>query len=173
MRLFVGIPASEALRANVMRVRDHLPARLPLRWLDGTDLHITLLPPWEAPDPIAASTALSAAAAPPRFTLFFGQIEPAPERAPRLIWARAETPSAMLALRDALAAALDRPIERRPLRAHLTLARFRPEAYARLPADAVQHPIRWRMEAREAVLFESRLGPGGARYEPLARLTLR
>jgi len=73
------------------------------------------------------------------------------------------------------------PAEDRPFRAHLTLARLpdglpaalRPRpgaeddaALPEIPVPEVELPV------EEVVLFESRLGPGGAVYQPLARVPL-
>jgi 2'-5' RNA ligase len=60
--------------------------------------------------------------------------------------------------------------EKRPFWPHLTVARVRPrERPPRIEAD----PPGGAFDAREAVLYRSRLGRGGADYQALARLTLR
>ncbi len=60
--------------------------------------------------------------------------------------------------------------ERRRFRPHLTLGRLR--GRGTLAVDSVPSPPRSTFRVREAVLFESRLGPGGSRYLPLERLPL-
>jgi 2'-5' RNA ligase len=63
------------------------------------------------------------------------------------------------------------PAEDRPLHPHLTLSRLRPPADVRPVFGRFEPaPIRWRVE--EVVLFRSRLGRGGARYERLEAFPL-
>ena len=172
MRVFVGIPASEQLRDAALQWRTRHAAGMPVRWIEDANLHTTLLPPWNAPDAAKPIAALCTAPLAEPLSLTFTRVEFGPPRQPRLIWAVAQTPPALVALRDAVAAALDRPIEARPLLAHLTLARFRPESFARFPAHRLPSEVRWRMDVREVMLFASHLDRGGARYEPLARAPL-
>ena len=64
------------------------------------------------------------------------------------------------ALRDALAAAAF-PVERRPYRAHVTLAR-----HCRAVAPAAVEPVTWRVD--RVTLAASELRPEGSRYRELA-----
>lgn len=59
------------------------------------------------------------------------------------------------------------PAEKRPFRPHVTLARPRDRRAAGklAPADVQFAGLRWNV--RNLVLFQSHLGTGGARYEPL------
>jgi len=73
-----------------------------------------------------------------------------------------------------LAAGLDRRLGSRadqPFRPHLTLARFRAPVDARGVVTRDGEAGAWRVA--ELVLFESVLGPGGARHRPHARFALR
>jgi len=102
---------------------------------------------------------------------------------PRVLWAGIEEEESSRGCLEALHAAAWRgagevgihPSEAqrgRPFHPHLTLARVRGRARWRAPADffAVALDLPWR--PRAAVLMESRLGPGGARYTPLLRIPL-
>jgi len=71
---------------------------------------------------------------------------------------------------DRLAAAGVYTPETRPYRAHATVARLRPRARPPRAIDSDPDPIEFAGEA--LTLFESRLHPHGARYEPLVRLRL-
>ncbi|HET9555052.1 MAG TPA: 2'-5' RNA ligase family protein, partial [Anaeromyxobacteraceae bacterium] len=65
------------------------------------------------------------------------------------------------------------PPEGRPFAPHLTVGRARQPGGVRGLAAALQAPmgpLAW--PARELVLFESHLGPGGARHVPLRRAPL-
>ena len=61
--------------------------------------------------------------------------------------------------------------EKRPFRAHVTVARLRPRERAPRSVDAAPEPLE--LHAGPLTLFESRLHPHGARYEALSRVTLR
>jgi 2'-5' RNA ligase len=68
----------------------------------------------------------------------------------------------------ALADAIGFEPERRALRPHVTVARARRDV--RLRADALDRPPpALTFEPEALVLYRSHTGPGGARYEPLAR----
>jgi 2'-5' RNA ligase len=60
--------------------------------------------------------------------------------------------------------------EKRPFRAHATVARLRARARAPRAVDVAPSPLEFLGEA--LTLFESRLHPRGARYEPLVRVNL-
>jgi 2'-5' RNA ligase len=60
--------------------------------------------------------------------------------------------------------------EKRPFRAHATVARLRPRARAPRALDAAPSALEFFGDA--LTLFESRLHPSGARYEPLVRIAL-
>jgi RNA 2',3'-cyclic 3'-phosphodiesterase len=60
--------------------------------------------------------------------------------------------------------------EKRPFRAHATVARLRQRARPPRSVEAAPPPLEFRGEA--LTLFVSRLHPHGARYEPLVRVTL-
>ena len=60
--------------------------------------------------------------------------------------------------------------EKRPFRAHATVARLRPRA--RAPRAVSEAPEPLELAGGPLTLFESRLHPRGARYEPLARVSL-
>ncbi len=46
MRIFIAIPISKNLQDEIARYRGFYPD-LPARWLEGKNLHLTLIPPWE------------------------------------------------------------------------------------------------------------------------------
>jgi 2'-5' RNA ligase len=60
--------------------------------------------------------------------------------------------------------------ERRPFRAHATVARLRSGRRAPRAVSAAPEPLAFRGEA--VTLFRSRPGPGGARYDALVRVPL-
>jgi RNA 2',3'-cyclic 3'-phosphodiesterase len=113
--------------------------------------------------------------------LSVGEAVALPARRPRVVAARIGGPGEreLAALQAALAARLAaggwyRP-EVRPFLAHVTLARVRSRAQARLDGRVVADLVPAAaapFTADTVTLFRSHTGPGGARYEPLVRVPL-
>ena len=196
-RLFIGVPLdSNALRAVAGLVADlradeaaapsstpGARSRVGFRWVRPEGVHLTLrfLGPTPPARVAAAASALEAAAA--GFGPFAVRVTGAGAfprlSAPRVLWLGLGEGAARLA---DLAARLEAnlaeagwPPEDRPFGAHLTLARADDVAAARPVADALVRraatlEISW--TADRAILYESLLGPGGARYEPLRTVPL-
>jgi RNA 2',3'-cyclic 3'-phosphodiesterase len=178
-RLFVAVPLAEDARARVADLVDTIragePAGRGVRWVRLDGLHLTLRFLGPTPDSriAALETALTnaAGAASPFSIEISGADAFPPVGRPRTLWLDVATGVAELAalagrLDDELAAAgWDR--ERRPFRAHLTLARADgvragPATVAALKdaasAISIGSPI------DRLVLYESITGDGRARY---------
>jgi 2'-5' RNA ligase len=147
-----------------------------LRVLEASSLHVTLLFLGERPagevDALAAALAEAAQRAQP-CELETGPPLWLPPRRPRALAVEVHDPSGELAsLQRELAGALCEITGEQPprrFRAHVTVARTRaaPRPHAALPPTP-----QLRFAVAEAVLYRSRLDPGGARYEPLAEAAL-
>lgn len=179
MRLFCAIELPAAVRRTLEQGLAELRRTLPTaRWVRAEGIHITLKFLGEQPPSLATqlgATALTAlgACTPVEIRLGGAGFFPNPRR-PRVAWVGGLAPGLdrwASALEDA-AAAHGVPRESRAFSLHLTLARLErpwPEADCQRFVDAVGA---WRFAAftaREVVLFESQLAPGGARYTPLRR----
>lgn len=147
---------------------------LPVRWLTGKNLHVTLIPPWHTEDDTETRELLAdASGTPATIPLAFNRVAFGPDPAsPRLIWAEGETPSELVTLRDRIAETLTIAPERKLFRLHLTLARFREEAFGSFPIRKLNERVDWKDVARSFVLMESHLSPRGADYEILATFPL-
>jgi 2'-5' RNA ligase len=176
LRLFVALELPEAARAALVAFRDE--AADPDVWRPVKDeaLHLTLafLGRRPAGDVTVVSSVLhEAAEGAPRLVLRDALLLP-PRRA-RVLCASLEDPDGTLAalqarVSDGLAAASVYTPEKRPYRAHATVARLRPRA--RAPRTIEAAPEQLEFAGGPLTLFESRLHPHGARYEPLVRVNL-
>jgi 2'-5' RNA ligase len=177
LRLFVALELPPAARAALVAFREAVADPDVWRPVPEDALHLTLafLGRRPAEDVAAVEPVLRAAAGPaPRLALTGALLLP-PRRA-RVLCASLADPDGTLTelqarVSDGLAAAGVYTPEKRPYRAHATVARLRPRARAPRAVDAQPEPLEFHGEA--LTLFESRLHPHGARYEPLVRVSLR
>lgn len=174
MRVFVAIGLPRQLQDSITAWAKTYE-ELPVRWIAGKNLHITLVPPWQEDDVDAVrerlSTVLDRSSGP--FRVHFSRVTFGPRpREPRLIWAVGDAPAPLIELRENVHAALEMQMEERPFRAHLTLARFRAEDLQRSPVKTLDEKIDWHLDADSFVLMESRLSRSGADYEILAEFKL-
>jgi RNA 2',3'-cyclic 3'-phosphodiesterase len=175
LRLFVALELPQPARAALVAFRDAAADPSVWRPVAAEALHLTLAFLGRRPatdvavvEPILRSAAGSA----PRLA-FAGAVLLPPRRA-RVLCAALEDPDGTLAelqarVSDGLAAAGVYVPEKRPFRAHATVARLRPRARAPRAVEAAPEPLEFHGEA--LTLFVSRLHPHGARYEPLARVS--
>jgi 2'-5' RNA ligase len=177
MRLFYAVQLSESIRGIAARRIESFPVpHPPWRWIPPENYHLTLKFLGEVDDELLPSlfeAAARAASAAKPFTIAFGVFGAFPSLSrPRVLFYRVEDGADML---SALALNLESYLEgcgfepeRRPFRAHLTLARIKrpipPDIRERLrevpplPSEAYQ-------EVGEFVLMKSILSRQGARYE--------
>ena len=176
LRLFVALELPAAALDALTRFRDSAADPDIWRPVPTASLHLTLafLGRRPATDVPAIEGVLHAAAGPaPRLALAGALLLP-PRRARVLCVAVSDRDDTLTALparvSDGLAAAGVYTPEKRAYRAHATVARLRPRARAPRSIDTDPEPLEFAGEA--LTLFESRLHPHGARYEPLVRLRL-
>lgn len=178
LRVFVGLPVSGRLQTEILNWEKKF-SNLPVRWLQGKNLHITLVPPWYEEDLEKVKNSLQVVVGSGAFEMEFYKVSFGPNpRQPRLIWAEGETPKELLDLQEKLYrdpklqmhANLRK--EKRPLKLHLTLARFRPETFSSFPIKELDEKVDWRDKVDRVVLFESILSRGGADYEVISETPL-
>jgi 2'-5' RNA ligase len=186
-RLFIAVPLTAAATASVAAVVESIRADEPegrgVRWVRLDGLHLTLRFLGPTPEPrvpdLAAAVANVARDAEPFTITIRGAGAFPPTGRPRTIWL--DIRDGIEAL-EGLAASLDDRLaragwerERRPFRAHLTLARADgvrtgPATVAALTAAAADLAIESRID--RMVLFESITGSGRARYVERVATTL-
>ena len=184
VRAFLAIPPdpgwAEASGAVVAPLRRELPEAA---WTRPESWHVTLRFLGQvAPGPLehfaAAIAETAAGSAEWRLIAAGPAVFPSVRRARVLGIALAEKTGALARLAaaaEAQARAIGLEPEERPFRPHVTLARLRrpwpPAAVERFRAAVADARLPgW--DAREVVLYASRLGPGGAQHTPLARFEL-
>ena len=174
-RIFIAIPISQPLQQGIFDWERGF-SQLPVRWLIGKNLHITLVPPWyEEESQISGCKVRLAEAANglKPFELKFTRVTFGPDpREPRLIWAEGTAPKEIVELRDKLLRVFSRPAEKRTFKTHLTLARFRPETFSSFPVKNLDEKVYWPEKVSSVVLMESHLSRDGADYEVIAEAGL-
>ena len=183
MRLFVAAELPHEVRLRLRGIQDELRSLpLPVRWVAPEGMHLTLKFIGEVGgdrrQPIEAALEGARHGIAP-FRLEVRTVQALPERGtPRLIWMDVtgdDEAAAMLQSRiETALAGAGIPRERRPFRPHLTLGRVKsaPTGEWRRPLERMAGAEAGELMVEEYVLFESRLGPGGAAYVPLARFSL-
>ena len=172
VRLFVALDLPGAARAALARFRDAAADPVVWRPLDEASFHVTLAflghRPEEDVERVAAVLQALPPWEPPRLELADGLLLP-PRRARVLTVALADPGGALAALQAAVSAGLAEAglyePEARPFRAHVTVARVRSGARAPRGLEAAPEPLAF--TAGPVTLYRSRLGRGGAAYEPL------
>jgi 2'-5' RNA ligase len=188
-RLFFAVPVPDPARAQVAGVMDRVQASVGdgharIRWVRVDGLHLTLR--FLGPTPRArldglVSTLDRIAGETAPFPVVISQAGafPNPSR-PRTLWLGIETGADRLA---AFADALEREVTAdgevlgtKPFAPHLTIARtdgLRAAATAAAALREAADDLEARFMADRVVLFESHLGHGPARYEPMHEAALR
>jgi 2'-5' RNA ligase len=177
LRLFVALDLPAAAREALLAFQAAAADPAVWRHLTVDALHLTLAFLGSRPpgDVGAVEPVLAAEAGGPAPGLALGGALLLPPRRARVLCAELEDPDGTLAALQArvsggLAAAGVYVPEKRPFRAHATVARLRPRARAPREIAAVPAPLRFHAEA--VTLYASRLHPAGARYDALARAPL-
>lgn len=178
VRGFFAVELPGEVRAGVAAAVEALRRAAPadVRWTPVENLHLTLKFLGQVPERRIQELGRLAASRLQRLQPFrvgfagYGAFPSA--RAARVLWlgvSEGAAPLARVARKlDAVAGKIGVARERRPYRAHLTLGRLpRPE---RVALEGVEAPGIAAFDVEEVVLFQSRLGPAGATYVPLARI---
>lgn len=171
VRVFVGVKAAPGIARELARLAAGLE-NPPVRPVAPSDIHLTLVPPWdEASIPDAIERLRGVAGRFGAFGMTFEHVGygPRPKR-PRLLWADCAASDEIAALRAALLQAYGQTDER-PFRPHVTLARLRGNG----SAIARRHPIDRELSLTQRVesveLFQSP-PPGASGYRVLASMRL-
>jgi 2'-5' RNA ligase len=170
-RVFVALRIAPEIARELARYGGGLQ-RWSVRPIPSADIHLTLVPPWNAasiPGVIGKLRRVADLFAP--FTLSFRHVGYGPEpRRPRFLWAECLAGKEVADLRAALLVQFGQTDER-PFRPHVTLARLRDKGRLiarKLPVDC-ELALTQRIDSIE--LMQSPR-PGGSGYTVLASLPL-
>ncbi len=174
-RLFVALDLPDAVRSALAEAG---AAADPSVWrpVAPEALHVTLVFLGSRPPGAVAAIAPVVAAEREAPALALGEVLLLPPRRARVLTVTLDDRTGALAALQArisaalVSAGLYTP-EKRPFRAHVTLARLRPRVQPPRGAAMAIEPLSFAGQA--VTLYRSRLHPSGARYEPLARADLR
>jgi 2'-5' RNA ligase len=163
MRLFLG---SYAQIDHYDTIREHFGPKFDGKWVVPENLHMTWLFLGERDDVDAIIEALAPLRDMPKPRLTLKGFGTCGHPDPKVLYLRARTTDA-LPLHNAIVDLLHHE-EKRPFRAHVTLARIKtPHVRDLLHADTPwMHTVVGEV-APALHLFESRLGPGGPKYRPI------
>ncbi len=174
MRLFAAIPMPAVARSALLEVLGAL-RRLewPVRWVQDTNLHLTLKFYGEVDDAqvhTLETGLIDATHGTPPLAFHLSGLGAFPTlRSPRVIWVSIDAPPALELLQHRIeqaAAECGFALDGKPFRPHVTLGRVR--KHGKLPATAPAQLEAMGMdlafEARQLVLFESRLSRAGAEH---------
>jgi len=172
-RVFLALLLSEEGKAFLRQWTEKY-IDLPVRWIAGKDLHVTLVPPFyigeqELEHAIALLQNIEFNAS---FKGVFRCITLGPDPSqPRLIWAEGEYDAHIDALTEKLAQVFSQE-QGRQFRLHITLARFNNDQYKAFPVKKIDEEIFWEEYFDGIALMESSLGPSGSNYIILAKRNL-
>jgi 2'-5' RNA ligase len=170
MRLFTGLPVSEAFIRAAGGVAEANTVLKGIRWVPAPNLHVTACfigeqnqeKLSEISDRIREITRNT-----DRVTLDLDKITLWPLRKPYMVWALYEENEPFTSLYRRLEEVLLDQAGKGSVKPHVTLARFKPAAdYKNL--NLARQKIPERLEINHLVLFESKLASEGPTYYPLA-----
>jgi 2'-5' RNA ligase len=169
-RIFIALPISDRLQKEIIQWESSLPD-LSVRYLKGRNLHVTLVPPWYTENLSELGALLKDQASKyGRFNISFDTVSFGPNTyQPRLIWATGKASADIFDLRRKLAEAFGQSEGIKPFRTHLTLARFKPEAFSVFPVSRLDEKIDWKEEVDSIVIMESHQSEEGTDYEIIAK----
>lgn len=174
-RIFIALNISKALQENIAEWESNFKSEISARWVDTSDLHITIVPPWYEEDISATSNIMDIIGrqfSPLNIrldTITFGP----DKRRPRLVWATGSMIQQMLSLRKNLLKKLGMPLYRKPFLLHLTLARIKRPQIAVQQRVKFAHKVNWQEDIDSLVLIESKLTKTGAVHTILHKANLK
>lgn len=155
VRVFIGLKlAPEIARDLAERVRGFESCGV--RLVPSSDMHLTLIPPWNESDVAGAAERLRTSVSECKaFSLRFVRLHYGPTlRRPHLLWVECAAGDALAELRMTLLGAFG-PIDPRPFRPHVTLARLRADARRLARKNPIDQALSLAQSITSVELFQS------------------
>lgn len=172
-RIFIALPVNEAFKQHVREwKKSH--ANLLVRWIPEDNFHVTLVPPWAEQDSDKVVERLKKIVdSVSSFDLIFEKVQLAPPHGKkRMIWVRGKASEALLTLKQSVETVLEKEPERKDFLPHVTLAKFKPESFKKIP-NTMNEEIAWSQHIEQVRVLESVQESGGVRYGVLGEIMLR
>jgi 2'-5' RNA ligase len=172
LRVFVGIKLSPEIAEPLAQLALPLE-RFAARLVQASNLHVTLVPPWNEDHlPETVEKLRQAVQDFPGFSLAFERIRYGPDpRRPRMLWAVCHAGAEISELKTLLLQVFQRT-EQRPFLPHVTLARIPKYGTAVARKNPLDRELAFIQRVDAVQLFRSP-EPGSVGYEVLASATLR
>ncbi len=167
-RIFVGLQLPKSFHTHLASWRmQH--ADWPVRWTRTTDLHLTMVPPWEVDN---VQSVINSFYTLNGFfkqqTIQFNQIHFIHPEAPKMLWVEGPSTSELIDMKQRLHSVFERPTEEQAFRPHVTLARCWPDQVSSI--QHTQDAVDWNVTFDSLVLYESTRDHFGSRYKLLATI---
>lgn len=171
-RIFVAIKVSDNLKKKIGNFKDK-NTNLKLKWLKKSDLHITMLSPWDEEDIESVKDKLKSIRGKVKsFEIEFNHITLGPYYDnPKLIWAKGKSSKELYEFKEMLEQIFHKYSERR-FKLHLTLARFEREDTKDIIKKWLNKNISWSQKVESIILFESVLDNFQIKYKVLKEIKL-
>lgn len=172
-RIFIAVAISKEPQDKILKWTKKYK-KLPVRWLAGKNLHITLIPPWYTDNVETVIKKLKKVSCPP-FDIEFSNVSYGPDpKRPRLIWAEGTASENIVCLKDKLEKMF--PEYKNTYKEwlmHMTIARFDPGTFSSFSVKKLDEKVSWQDKIKSFVLMESHLSREGADYEVLEKFNLK
>lgn len=171
-RIFVALPISEDSQGLIFDWERRF-SNLPVRWLKGKNLHITLVPPWYEEDVKGVKKRLDIFEGRGVQDVLFESVSYGPSpKTPRLIWAVGKPPQSLENLKNDLGNMFGVKPEYNSWKMHLTIARFNQKDFRGFEIKNINEKVYWSDRISSLVLMESILSREGAEYEVIHPVSL-
>jgi len=175
-RIFIALLISESLQREILNwEKSNLKLKnLPVRWIAGKNLHLTLVSPWLETDIESVFGKLRDIVKGFKpFEIEFVKVCFGPNKNnPRLIWAEGASCDNLASLKEKLENIFGVKNENRPWLPHLTLARFKPKDFAAFSIKKLDEKVSWKEFVDNVAIMESKLSSSGTEYEIMREVKL-
>ncbi|MCL4437609.1 2'-5' RNA ligase family protein [Patescibacteria group bacterium] len=140
-RIFIAVPISKYLQEEIFNWEKKYE-KLPVRWLSGKNIHITIIPPWYEDNLEVIIEKLESVKGEP-FNVEFSKVSYGFDpKQPRLIWAEGKAPEKIIRLKAELEKIFpEYKSEYKDWLMHITIARFDPAAFSSFPVKSLDEKV--------------------------------